>query len=329
MKLATFQAGHGARVGVVAGDRVIDANLAYRYYLASRGVARAAPHADAEVPADMAALLDEGPDSLRRADEAAAWADEAFGQDALDPEVWRRAPGGGLGGGPPVHRLAEVRLLPVVPRPGKIICLGLNYRDHAAEAGLSVPDAPALFPKFATSLIGAGDPIRLPRVSDQVDYEGELAVIIGKPARYVPRERALDYVAGYTILNDVSVRDYQMRTSQWLAGKAFDRTTPVGPYLVTADAVVDPHNLHLTLELNGRIMQQANTGEMLFPVDRTIAYISEILTLEPGDLIAMGTPSGVGFKRTPPVFLRDGDTVAVEITGLGRLENRVQKEEGS
>lgn len=313
MKLVSFRAGFAERVGLVADGQVIDLNLAYEQYLRRRGVARAAEHAAAEVPADMVALLREGPDGLRRAAEAAAFARE---------QGWLDEDGG-------VYPLSDVHLLPVVPRPGKVICLGLNYREHAAEAELQVPDTPVLFPKFATSLIGARDPIRLPRVSDQVDYEGELAVVIGRPARYVPREQALAYVAGYTILNDVSVRDYQLRTSQWLAGKAFDRTTPVGPYLVTSDEVADPHDLDLTVELNGRVMQQANTGEMLFPIDRTIAYISEIMTLEPGDLIATGTPAGVGFKRNPPVFLREGDTVTVEITGLGKLENRVQKEEGS
>lgn len=219
--------------------------------------------------------------------------------------------------------LDTLRIGPPVPEPRKIICLGLNYSAHAEEARLDLPDAPMLFAKFATSLIGPGASIVLPSNSKKVDYEGELAVVIGPPAKDVPEERALEHVAGYMPFNDVSARDLQKQTSQWLAGKAIDTFAPCGPFLVTADEVADPHDLELTTRVNGTVVQQDSTGLMLFSVPKIIAFVSSLMTLLPGDIIATGTPSGVGQERTPPLFLGDGDEVEVEVEGVGRLSNPV------
>lgn len=218
---------------------------------------------------------------------------------------------------------ADACLGPPVLDPEKIICLGLNYRDHAVEASLATPDAPMLFAKFRNSLVGPASPIVLPRISRQIDYEGELAVVIGRPCKDVPTAEALDYVAGVMVFNDVSARDVQLQTSQWMAGKALDTFAPCGPELVTLDEVADVQDLTLTTRVNGETVQRATTAGMIFPVAETVSFISRLMTLEPGDIIATGTPEGVGFKRTPPLFLRDGDVVEVEIAGVGLLRNPV------
>ena len=222
--------------------------------------------------------------------------------------------------------LAEVKLLPVVPSPGKIICVGLNYRAHADEGGYDVPDYPALFTKFAETLVGAGDPILLPPESSAVDYEAELAFVVGRPARRAAGASALEAVAGYTLGNDISMRDYQYKTAQWLPGKNWAGSTPLGPFLVTPDEVGDPHQLDIALELNGQRMQSANTSQLIFDVPTLVATISEFVPLAPGDLVLTGTPSGVGYRRDPKVLLRDGDRVVVEIERVGRLENPVAAE---
>ena len=222
--------------------------------------------------------------------------------------------------------LAEVQLLPVVPSPGKIICVGLNYRAHADEGGYDVPDYPALFTKFAETLVGAGDPILLPPESSAVDYEAELAFVVGRPARRAAGASALEAVAGYTLGNDISMRDYQYKTAQWLPGKNWAASTPLGPFLVTPDEVGDPHELDISLELNGERMQSANTSQLIFDVPTLLATISEFVPLAPGDVVLTGTPSGVGYRRDPKILLRDGDRVVVEIERVGRLENPVAAE---
>jgi acylpyruvate hydrolase len=195
--------------------------------------------------------------------------------------------------------------------------------------GSPLPQYPVLFAKFATTLIGHRRPIVLPKVSNQVDYEAELALVIGRTGKDIPKtQAAFDYLAGYTIFNDVSVRDFQKRTVQWLQGKAFDGTGPIGPALVTADEIRDPHALDITLRLNGEVMQHANTGDFIFDIPTILSYISEIMTLEPGDIIATGTPSGVGYARQPQVFLKPGDVIQVEIAELGVLENQVIASQG-
>ncbi|MEO8971370.1 MAG: fumarylacetoacetate hydrolase family protein [Ktedonobacteraceae bacterium] len=222
-----------------------------------------------------------------------------------------------------VFQAASVELGPPVPDPDKIICIGINYADHASEAGLAQTEVPLLFAKFRNSLTGPTSPIRLPRVSSQIDYEGELAVIIGTRCKEVSEQEALQYVAGYTIMNDVSARDLQMQTSQYIAGKALDTFAPMGPGIVLAFDIPDPQALMLTTRVNGQVVQHASTASMIFSVTKIIAFLSSLMTLEPGDIIATGTPSGVGFKRTPPLFLKDGDVAEVEIEGIGQIRNPV------
>ena len=221
--------------------------------------------------------------------------------------------------------LDTLELGPPVPDPDKIICLGVNYRDHATEAQQELPVVPMFFAKFRNSLIGPTSPILLPHVSSQIDYEGELAVIIGTRCKEVPEQEALHYVAGYTIMNDVSARDVQMQTSQWTAGKALDTFAPMGPGIVLASDIPNPQTLVLTTKVNGQVVQHDNTANMIFSVAMAIAFLSSLMTLEPGDIIATGTPSGVGFKRTPPLFLQDGDVTEVEIEGIGQLRNPVMR----
>jgi 2-keto-4-pentenoate hydratase/2-oxohepta-3-ene-1,7-dioic acid hydratase in catechol pathway len=219
--------------------------------------------------------------------------------------------------------IAEVELGPPVTNPPKIICLGLNYRDHAAEAGLEPPVAPILFGKYSNALIGSGQPIVPPLKPSRIDYEAELAVVIGREGKDIAEKDALDYVGGYMPFNDVSDRDLQTQTTQWMAGKAIDTFGPCGPALVTADEVDDPQNLRIIARVNGEVLQDGNTKEMIFSIAQQIAFISSLMKLEPGDIIATGTPAGVGFSRKPPVLLTDGDVVEVEIEGLGVVSNPV------
>jgi 2-keto-4-pentenoate hydratase/2-oxohepta-3-ene-1,7-dioic acid hydratase in catechol pathway len=247
----------------------------------------------------------------------------AGGADALDRvQRWAgSAPGGSR------HDAAEVKLAAPIPRPPKIICIGLNYRDHAIESNMPMPETPTVFAKFPTSVIGPGQPIVLPKASTRPDYEAEFAVVIGKRGRHIPEDRWQEHVFGYTILNDVSARDFQMATSQWMIGKTFDTFAPIGPAIVTADEIVDPHNLAISLELSGELLQNSNTNQLIFNVPKLVAYLSSVFTLEPGDIIATGTPSGVGFARKPPRYLKPGDECRVRIEGLGELYNPVVAEE--
>jgi 2-keto-4-pentenoate hydratase/2-oxohepta-3-ene-1,7-dioic acid hydratase in catechol pathway len=260
--------------------------------------------ADPTMPATVRGLLELGPDGQRR-----AW-------DALPK-------------GPVRHESSVARLLAPVPDARKIICIGLNYRDHAAESGVPVPEEPIIFSKYATAMIGHGDAIVLPAVSHEVDYEAELVVAIGRGGRHIPRQRALEHVGGYSVGHDVSARDWQLKKpgKQWMAGKTFDTFAPVGPVLVSPDEVPDPHKLGIRLRLNGQTMQDSSTSQLIFGVHDLIAYLSQVFTLEPGDLIFTGTPPGVGMARKPPVWLKPGDTVEVEIDGLGTLRNHVVSEE--
>jgi 2-keto-4-pentenoate hydratase/2-oxohepta-3-ene-1,7-dioic acid hydratase in catechol pathway len=219
--------------------------------------------------------------------------------------------------------LGSVRLTAPVPRPGKIICIGLNYRQHAAETGIPLPEYPVVFAKFGNTVVGPHEPIVIPAVTEQVDYEGELGVVIGGRVRDLPLSRALTSVAGYMAFNDVSARDYQSRVSQWTTGKSFDTFAPMGPALVMADEVEDPQNVDLEVTIADEVLQSANTGDMIFTVAELITYLSSVMTLEPGDVIATGTPSGVGMARTPPRWLRPGEVVKVKLSGIGTLENPV------
>jgi 2-keto-4-pentenoate hydratase/2-oxohepta-3-ene-1,7-dioic acid hydratase in catechol pathway len=210
-----------------------------------------------------------------------------------------------------------------VPRPGKLVCIGLNYRDHADESGLAVPKAPVIFSKFSSCVIAPGEPIIIPPSSEKVDYEAELAVVIGRRATRVKADRAYDHVLGYTALNDVSARDFQFGDGQWQRGKSCDTFAPMGQTIVTTDEIPDPHSLRISLTLNGTVMQDSNTSQLIFRIPELIEYITASTTLEPGDVIATGTPAGVGFARKPPVFLKAGDQVEVMIEKIGGLGNPI------
>ncbi len=255
--------------------------------------------ADPGVPACIKALLAQGPEGMRRA--AAA-----------------------LAVGQPIP-LDKLRPAPPVPQPEKIICIGLNYADHARETGVQPPAEPVFFCKFSSAVCGHGQPIVLPRVSREVDFEAELVVVIGPGGRHISRQQALQHVAGYCCGNDVSARDWQMRKpgGQWLLGKSFDSFAPFGPAIFTPDEIPQPHNLQIQLRLNGQVMQKSSTAQLIFPIDYLVSYVSDVCTLTPGDLIFTGTPPGVGFARKPPVFLQPGDVVEVEIEKLGVLRNPV------
>jgi 2-keto-4-pentenoate hydratase/2-oxohepta-3-ene-1,7-dioic acid hydratase in catechol pathway len=243
----------------------------------------------------------------------------AGGADALDrANRWTVRPPSGER-----FDAGTTRLLAPILRPPKIICIGLNYLDHAKESNLQVPETPTVFSKYPTAIIGPGQPIILPRISQQPDYEAEFAVVIGKGGRHIPESDWRKHVFGYTIVNDVSARDIQMATSQWMMGKTFDTFCPMGPAIVTADEIEDPHNLAISLSIGGETLQSSNTSNLIFNLPKIIAFLSSVFTLEPGDLIATGTPAGVGFARKPPRFLREGDEVRVRVEGIGELVNPV------
>jgi 2-keto-4-pentenoate hydratase/2-oxohepta-3-ene-1,7-dioic acid hydratase in catechol pathway len=243
----------------------------------------------------------------------------AGGEDSLDRvRRWADDP-------PSRHRHDPLIAMLAAPiaRPPKIICIGLNYRDHAEESKMAIPETPTVFSKYATSVIGPKSPIVLPKNSTKPDYEGELAVVIGKGGRYIAESDWRSHVFGYTVVNDVSARDFQMATSQWMIGKTFDTFCPIGPAIVTADEIEDPHTLRITTVINGETLQDSNTSNLIFNVPKLIAYLSSVFTLEPGDIISTGTPAGVGFARTPPRWLRPGDEVAITVQGVGTLINPV------
>ena len=242
-------------------------------------------------------------------------------QDAgLLHEIGRRA--ASVAGVP----LAAIELLPCIPHPGKIFCLGVNYVDHAKEGGNTVADYPALFMRSSTSLLAAGAALRVPAVSTRLDYEAELALVIGQRTRHVSEEQALQAVFGYACFNDATLRDYQRKTTQWTVGKNFDATGGFGPWLVTADELPPGcKGLHIESRLNGQVMQSASTTDMVFHVAPTISMMSHCMTLEPGDVIVMGTPAGVGYARNPPVWMKDGDVIEIEVERVGVLRNHVRR----
>jgi len=217
--------------------------------------------------------------------------------------------------------LADVKLLAPVPHPDKIICIGLNYSDHAAETGQPIPKFPIVFSKYSNTVIATGENIVLPRVSNEVDYEAELGFVIGKTARHVSAANALEYIAGYMPINDVSARDYQTRISQWTMGKTFDTFAPMGPALVTSDEVGDPGNLAISLTINGETLQNSNTNKLIFGVPQLVEALTEVMTLQPGDVVSTGTPPGVGMARNPKRYMRPGDVVNITIEKLGTLSN--------
>ncbi len=315
MRLVTFREHGAAACGAVEGDRVVSLAHAYRDRLERRGEGRAAERAAALLPPSVGGLLEGGAAALDAARQAV---DHAL--------AGPQAPG--PAGQPLTHLLADVALLPPVPRPARIICVGVNYHDHAQEAkgAFGTAPYPVLFTRFASTLVGHGQPIRKPQVSDELDWEGELAVVIGRWGYRVARAEALALVGGYSCFNDATVRDFQRHSSQWTPGKNFPATGGFGPWVVLAGAAPDPGALELTVTVGRERMQHASTRDMTFDVPRLLEYITSFTPLEPGDVIATGTPSGVGAFRTPPRFLVPGERVTVEIAGVGRLENEVAAE---
>src|SRR5262245_4281168 len=298
MKLVRFSVnGQSPRLGSLDNDRILDLQASLAATLAKKSVTRATEIADALVPQSTRAFLEGGAASQEAVASITEWV-----------SVPRRS----------------ARLHAPISDPGTFICIGLNYRDHAEEAGQPIPKEPPIFPKWNNTILDPGEPILRPRGSKQLDWEVELGVVIGRTAHHVSRERALDYVWGYTNINDVSARAFQFLTSQWAAGKIADTFAPVGPYIADRTEVPDPHVLDLKLWVNGNLMQNGNTKTFIFDVRYLVSYLSGIITLSPGDLIATGTPPGVGFARKPPVFLQPGDTCKLEITSLGSLENPVK-----
>ena len=307
MKIVRFsQNGHAPRLGALtAADQVMDLAATCAAHLGSRGVVRAAPIAAALFPSSTRGFLEGGVAS----------------QEMLT-QMMDAAKAGRFQ--PVSHAAGSVRLHAPIADPGKFICIGLNYKDHAEETGNPAPKQPPVFPKWANAIQDPGEPILRPRGEKMLDWEVELGVVMGRTARHVKRDQALDYVYGYTIVNDASAREFQFHTTQWGAGKIGDTLAPVGPYIADRTEIPDPHVLELKTWVNGTLMQNGTTKNFIFDVRYIIEYLSNIMTLEPGDLIATGTPAGVGFSRKPPVPLQPGDTVRLEITGLGALENPVK-----
>ncbi|CAM3553368.1 fumarylacetoacetate hydrolase family protein [Cytobacillus oceanisediminis] len=223
-----------------------------------------------------------------------------------------------------VFPISDVKILPPIPSPEKIICVGLNYIDHCRETGMEPPASPVIFSKYANAIVGHHDAVEIPINSNEVDFEAELAIVIGKEAKHVSEEDANDYVFGYTIMNDISARDLQFKDGQWSRGKTADTFAPTGPVIVTKDEAGDPHNLSISLELNGEIMQDSNTNNLIFTIPQIISFLSQSMTLRPGDLIATGTPPGVGMGRSPKLWLKDGDRMSITIEKIGTLSNYVK-----
>lgn len=281
MRLCTFDLDGAARIGAERDGTIVDLRAV-----------------DPGLPPTLRALLAAGDDALARAGRAAASArsDQRYASE-------------------------RVRLRPPIPDPEKILCIGLNYRDHAAEVKLELPQHVTVFAKWNNVLVGDGEPFVIPALSHRVDYEAELAFVIGRRAQQVAEDDAYAYIAGYTCFNDVSVRDYQMRTSQWTMGKNFDTHGPCGPFLVTRDEVPDPQNLRIRTIIGDETLQDSTTANLIFTVPRLLAELSAVMTLEPGDMVATGTPAGVGTARTPKRWIKPGERVRIEIEGVGALEN--------
>jgi len=320
MKLVTYEIDDEQRTGVVQGEDVVDISAAFELALdptlAHKVAIEAGLNEDEEgmlaiaEPVDLIETFECLDDkSLRVVDIITGWLPSQVDEIDLPEDLY--------------VPVSSVRLRPPIPRPGKITCIGLNYADHAREQGIEPPSAPIFFLKSWNTICGPGDPIVLPPNSTQVDYEAEFAVVLGKGGKNIPEGKALDHVAGYMILNDVSARDMQFGDKQWYRGKSCDTFAPTGPWIVTKDEVPDPHKLRISLTLNGQTMQDSNTSNLIFKIPYLISYLSQSVTWEAGDIISTGTPPGVGVFRKPPVFLKAGDEVSITIEKLGTLSNSV------
>lgn len=309
MRLVHYRFLGESRIGCIHDGKVIDLSTAYELMLQSNGTIRAKQIAEAIVPANMVEFLQGGDESLSLAKKAVQFILESPRQ--FEQKV--------------IHDYSDVKIEAPILNPGKIVCVGHNYREHILEMGRELPPYPVVFAKFGNTIIGPQDEIPFFPVSEQLDYEAEFAFVIGKRARNVSQDNALDYVAGYTVANDVTYRDIQRRTLQWLQGKTVEGSLPLGPWLITADELGDPAGLEVVLTVNGEERQRSNTANLVFTVPYLVEFLSNLMTLEPGDVILTGTPGGVGVARDPQVFLKDGDVVRVEIDRIGALENRVRK----
>jgi len=313
MKLITFTTAGFSRIGaIVDGEKVIDLNYAYQAKLQSEGQYRYEAIAEAYVPSEMVGFLEGGKESMEIAKVAIDYA-------LTQPDSFKHKL---------IYDKKEVKVNAPVTKPGKIFCVGHNYREHILEMGRELPSNPVLFAKFANTIIGPEDDIPFYPISEQLDYEAEFTFVIGKQARNVSEEDALDYIAGYTIANDVTYRDIQRRTLQWLQGKTVDGSAPMGPWLVTSDELTNPSGLGVVLSVNGEVRQKTNTENLVFSVQKLVSFLSNLVTLEPGDVILTGTPGGVGVAMDPPSFLKDGDVVRIEIDQVGVLENKVFLQKG-
>ena len=312
MKLITFTREGISTIGAIVNEEVVDLHIAYRTLLQQEGKIRAQEIADAFVPADMTGFLQGGKETIELAKKAVDFAltNKQVGDIKL------------------VHALNTVKVEAPVPKPGKIFAVGHNYKEHILEMGRQLPSHPVLFAKFGNTIIGPEDDIPFYPVSDQLDYEAEFAFVIGKRAKNVSEEDALDYVAGYAVANDVTYRDIQRRTLQWLQGKTVDGSLPMGPWLITADEIADPQTLEMVLTVNGEERQRTNTANQVFSVKHLVSFLSNLATLEPGDIVITGTPGGVIQAMEPQVWLKDGDVVRVEIDQVGVLENTVRTVKG-
>lgn len=307
MKLVSYRKkGDSApfRIGILIDEKVFDVQDSYRKLLQSREE-DLIESIDTFLPADPNAFFSLGEDAIGRAQRAFDYITEDLEKDHF------------------FYSKDQINLGVPIPNPGKIICVGQNYADHVAEMNSKLPDHPVLFAKFSNALIGPEDDIQKSSLTNQLDYEVELVIVIGKEATQIKKENAFDYIAGYTIGNDTSARDLQKRTPQWLQGKSHDNSTPIGPYIVTADEITDPENLGIRAFINGEKRQESTTQHLIFDIPTLITFISDFITLQPGDIIFSGTPDGVGAGMKPPQFLNAGDVVTLEIDEIGTLKNRV------
>ncbi|MHB1653455.1 MAG: fumarylacetoacetate hydrolase family protein [Desulfitobacteriaceae bacterium] len=316
MKLVMYQyAERDYRLGaMIAEDRILDLNYAYQLYLEGRDEPRSQEIAQAIVPADSVDFLQGGENSLKAATVAIDYATslsaaelEAFGKRML-------------------FERSEVKLGAPVQKPMRIVCLSHNYHDFIRETGVPMPPEPRIFSKYNNTLCGPDDPIIYPKMTQALGYEVEIAFVIGKKGRNVPKEKAFDYIAGYMIFNDVSASDLTAMDKQVLRGKTFDNFAPCGPYLITKDEVPDPGNLDVNLWVNDRLLQTSNTRELVYDISTLVSFLSNVFTLEPGDIVATGTPGGLAKDRKPPTFMQVGDVCTLEIEGLGKLSNKIVAE---
>ncbi len=302
MKLATFRVNNKTAIGCKVDDYLLHLTNAYNHFLGNSAL----PHS----LTDMRTLIENDDESMAIIKELTM---KAKNPDARAQLLAEQV----------LYQIDNIEFMAPILNPEKVMCIGLNYRDHCEEQNHPIPDRPTLFSKFNTALIGHEADIVSPKLTEQLDYEAELAFVIGKSGKDIPVNEALDYVFGYTVFNDVSARDIQFGDRQWLRGKSFDTFAPTGPFLVTKEEIDDPHDLAIKSRLNGKVMQDSNTGNMIFDIPHLINFISQVVTLAPGDIVASGTPAGVGVFRDPPVFMTDGSEIGIEIEKLGILTNHV------